>query len=387
MYAGIIDWPWWAYVLVALGLTHVTVMAVTIFLHRHQAHHALDLHLLPAHFFRFWLWLTTGMITREWVAVHRKHHVKCETEDDPHSPRIHGINRVLWGGVFLYVREARKLETLRIYGRGTPDDWLENHVYTPCPKIGILLMLIIDLALFGFLVGTVIWLVQMVWIPFWAAGVINGLGHFFGYRNFSSPDASTNIFPLGILVGGEELHNNHHTYITSAKLSNKWYEVDLGWIYICILAAMGLARVRKVAPVPHVGAVRLVVDEETLQAVVANRFDILARYDKSLRRIYREELAKLQNRAQFKGLKACLTMKASSVPENLRDRFEQLIGQSNALRTALKLREDLVALWAKTGSTREQLIAELQAWCQHAENSSVRRLQDIALRFRSYLIA
>jgi len=387
MDTGIFDLSWWAYVLVTLGLTHVTIAAVTIFLHRHQAHHALDLHPIPAHFFRLWLWVTTGMITREWVAVHRKHHVKCETAEDPHSPCVWGINRVLWGGVFLYVKEARNPETLKVYGRGTPDDWLENHIYSAHPRIGIVVMLALDVALFGFIAGPLMWLAQMVWIPFWAAGVINGLGHFMGYRNFSSPDASTNIFPLGIFIGGEELHNNHHTYITSAKLSNKWYEFDLGWFYIRVLETLGLARVRRVAPIPHLGPVRLIVDGETLRAVVANRFDVLSRYDRLLRRIYRQEVAKLQNRSQFKGLKRCLTMNTDAIPEKRRDRFEQLLSQSNALQTVIALRADLLALWAKSSVTREQPIKALQDWCQHAENSRIRQLQELSLRFRSYVMA
>ena len=384
MYAGIVDWPWWGYGLITLGLTHVTVGAVTIFLHRHQAHHALDLHPLVSHFFRLWLWLTTGMSTREWVSVHRKHHVKCDTQEDPHSPQVYGINPVLWGGVFLYVKEARNLETLKVYGRGTPDDWIENHLYTPHQKMGVAVMLAIDIALLGVVSGAAVWAIQLTWIPFWAAGVINGLGHFWGYRNFNSPDASTNIFPLGILVGGEELHNNHHAYITSAKLSNKWYEFDLGWSYIRILAALGLARIRKVAPVPHLGPVRALVDGETLRAVITHRYDVLSRYDKCLKCLFRTELAKLKNKSEFKGLKHYLTMKASAVPANLRGRLEQLLTLSHALQTACAMREDLMALWARSSASPEQLIKELQDWCQRAESSSITQLKELSLRLRSY---
>ena len=384
MYAGIVDWPWWAYVFVTLGLTHVTVAAVTIFLHRHQAHRALDLHPLPSHFFRLWLWLTTGMGTKEWASIHRKHHAKVETPDDPHSPQIYGINRVLWAGVFLYVKEAHNSETLRRYGHGTPDDWIEQHLYTPHQKVGVVVMLAVDVALFGLVAGIAMWVAQVAWIPFWAAGVVNGLGHFWGYRNFNSPDASTNIFPLGILIGGEELHNNHHTYATSAKLSNKWYEFDLGWMYIRILAALGLAQVKKVAPIPHVGALRATVDFETLQAVIANRYDVLAGYAKSLKRMYRKELAKRHDRRQFKGLKRCLVVNASAVPEALRGRLEQLLKQSSALRTAYAMREELVALWARTTASREQLIKDLQDWCQRAESSGVEQLRELSLRLRSF---
>lgn len=387
MYAGIVDWPWWAYVLVTLGLTHVTIVAVTVFLHRHQAHRALDLHPFPSHFFRFWLWLTTGMATKEWASIHRKHHARCETPEDPHSPQVYGINRVLWGGVFLYVRESRNQETLRRYGYGTPDDWLENNVYARWQKSGIALMLAVDLAVFGLVHGAAIWVVQMAWIPFWAAGVINGIGHYWGYRNFSTPDASRNIFPLGILIGGEELHNNHHTYATSAKLSNKWYEFDLGWCYIRILAALGLARVKAVAPVPIVGKLRQTVDFDTLQAVIANRYEVLAGYAKSIGQLYREELVKVQNGKQFKGLKRWLAVDASTVPEESRGRLEQLLKQSSALRTSYTMRGELVALWARSNATREQLIKELQNWCHRAETSGIRQLQEFSMRLRSYSLA
>ncbi|ACV35839.1 fatty acid desaturase [Accumulibacter sp.] len=387
MYAGIVDWPWWAYVLTTLALTHVTIAAVTIFLHRHQAHRALDLHPLVAHFFRLWLWLSTGMVTKEWAAIHRKHHAKCETAEDPHSPQVFGINRVLWGGVFLYVKEARNGDTLQRYGRGTPDDWLENHLYSPWHKLGIVIMLAIDVAIFGVFPGVLIWLVQMLWIPFWAAGVINGLGHFWGYRNFNSPDASTNLFPWGILIGGEELHNNHHTFATSARLSNRWYEFDVGWLYIRILAALRLAHIKKVAPRPRLGTLRPVVDFDTLQAVIANRYDVLSRYAKSLKQVYREELDRLQDGNRFKGLKRWLAADAGAVPQEMRGRLESLLGESRALETAYAMRQELAAVWERSNASREQLLQALQDWCERAENSGVRQLQELSMRLRSYALA
>jgi stearoyl-CoA desaturase (delta-9 desaturase) len=387
MYAGLVDLPWWAEVLITLGLTHVSIAAVTIFLHRHQAHRALDLHPLPAHFFRLWLWLATGMVTKEWAAVHRKHHAKCETPEDPHSPQVLGIHRVLWAGVFLYVKEARNAETLRRYGHGTPDDWIENHLYTPWHKLGVLIMLAIDMALFGVLPGFLIWAVQIIWIPFWAAGVINGLGHFWGYRNFASPDASTNISPWGILIGGEELHNNHHTYPTSARLSIRWYEVDIGWLYIRILAALGMARVKKVAPRPRLGTLRPVVDFDTLQAVIINRYDVLSQYARSLKQVYREELATLQDGERFKGLKRWLATDAGAVPQEQRGRLELLLGESTALQTAYAMRQELAAVWERSNASREHLLQALQDWCERAENSGVRQLQELSLRLRSYVLA
>ncbi|MBN8454713.1 fatty acid desaturase [Accumulibacter sp.] len=387
MYAGIVDWPWWGYVLVTLGLTHVTIAAVTIFLHRQQAHRALELHPLVAHFFRLWLWLTTGMVTKEWAAIHRKHHARCETAEDPHSPQVHGINRVLWTGVFLYVREARNLDTLQRYGHGTPNDWLERHLYSPWHKLGVLIMLACDVAIFGVVAGPLIWLVQVAWIPFWAAGVINGLGHFWGYRNFSPADASTNISPWGILIGGEELHNNHHTFPTSARLSIRWYEFDIGWLYIRILAALRLAQVKRVAPRPRLGGLRPVVDSDTLQAVIANRYDLLSQYARSLKQVYREELAGLQDGKRFRGLKRWLAADSRTIPQDARGRLELLLGESRALQTAYAMRDELMALWERSNVSGEHLLKALQDWCERAENSGVRQLRELSLRLRSYALA
>ena len=387
MLSGVFDLPWWGYVLVTLGLTHVTIASVTIFLHRHQAHRALDLSPLPSHFFRLWLWLTTGMVTKEWAAIHRKHHAKCETPDDPHSPQVFGINRVLWGGVFLYVREAHNNETLQRYGHGTPDDWMEKHLYTPWHKLGIVLMLAIDVALFGALPGALIWAVQMVWIPFWAAGVINGIGHYWGYRNFNCADASTNIVPWGILIGGEELHNNHHSFATSAKLSNRWYEFDIGWMYIRLLSMLGLARVKKLAPVPKIVSPRPVVDSATLQAVIDNRYDVLARYAASMRKVYREELARFQDKAHFKGLRQWLEVETHQIPDDWRKRLDAMLARSQGLATLYAMRAELTDVWNRTNASREQLVADLQSWCQKAEASGIRQLQELSIRMRSYAVA
>ena len=387
MLSGVFALPWWGYVLVTLVLTHITIASVTIFLHRHQAHRALDLSPLPSHFFRFWLWLTTGMVTKEWAAIHRKHHAKCETPDDPHSPQVYGINRVLWGGVFLYVKEARNKETLQRYGHGTPDDWLERNLYTPWHKLGITLMLVIDIVLFGALPGVLIWIAQVAWIPFWAAGVINGIGHYWGYRNFNCADASTNIVPWGILIGGEELHNNHHSFATSAKLSYRWYEFDIGWMYICILSALGMARVKKLAPVPKIVAPRPVVDSATLQAVIDNRYDVLARYAGSLKKLYREELVRLQDNASFKGLKQWLEVEAHQIPDDWRKRLDAMLARSQSLATLYAMRAELTAVWNRTNASREQLVADLQSWCHKAEASGIRQLQELSIRMRSYAVA
>ncbi|HEX9193703.1 MAG TPA: fatty acid desaturase [Burkholderiales bacterium] len=387
--SGVFDLPWWGYVVAALALTHVTIVSVTVFLHRCQAHRALDLHPAASHFFRLWLWLTTGMVTKEWAAIHRKHHARCETVEDPHSPQVLGINRVLWGGVFLYVKEARNRETLERYGQGTPDDWLERNVYSKFSILGITLIGALDVVLFGIVPGVLIVLTQIVWIPFWAAGVINGIGHFWGYRNWSTEDASTNILPWGVLIGGEELHNNHHAFASSAKLSNKWYEVDVGWIYICLLEALGLARVKKVAPTPRFTQAKPAVDSETLQAVITHRYDVLAKYAKSLKRTYAEELGKLRRFAPhdahvLQGLKRWLHRDERSLADTERVKLAQVLAKSRALQTVYLMRAELAALWSRSTASREQLLKQLQDWCHRAEASGIRPLVEFSRRLRCY---
>jgi stearoyl-CoA desaturase (Delta-9 desaturase) len=388
LFSGLFELPWWGVALVALGLTHVTIVSVTVFLHRHQAHRALDLHPLASHFFRFWLWLTTGMVTKEWAAIHRKHHAKCETAEDPHSPQILGINRVLWLGVFLYVKEAYNRETLERYGHGTPDDWMERNVYSRFAVLGLTLMGVLDVALLGIVPGALVLLTQIVWIPFWAAGVINGIGHFWGYRNWGTEDASTNIVPWGILIGGEELHNNHHAYATSAKLSNKWYEFDMGWVYIRLLEALGLAQVKKVAPTPRFTEAKA-VDSATLQAVITHRYDVLATYAKSLKRTYAEELGKLRRFAPhdahvLQSLQRWLHRDEKSLCETERADLNKGLSKSRALHTVYSMRSELVSLWERSSASREQLVRQLQDWCHRAEASGIRHLEEFSRRLRCY---
>ena len=387
IFSGYFDLQWWGYVLVALALTHVTIAAVTIFLHRHQAHRALDLHPAVAHFFRAWLWLTTGMVTKEWAAIHRKHHAKCETADDPHSPQIYGINRVLWGGVFLYVKESHHKETMVRYGHGTPDDWVERNVYSSHAIFGLVLMGVINILLFGAVPGLLILATQIVWIPFWAAGVINGVGHFWGYRSFSTADASTNIVPWGILIGGEELHNNHHAYATSAKLSSKWYEFDIGWMYIRILEALGLATVKKLAPTPRLVAVKPVC-EQTLRAVIDNRYDVLTRYAASFKRIYADEIERLRHWSPkdaeaLKSLKRAL-LRMQQLSEAERGRLAEVLKNSKALATVVAMRQELIALWERSSMSKDELVRRLQDWCHRAEASGIAPLAEFSLRLRRY---
>ena len=256
-----------------------TIFAVTLYLHRSQSHRAVEFHPALAHLFRAWLWFATGISTSEWTAIHRKHHAKCETYDDPHSPHTKGILTVFFKGAILYRQEAKNPETLEKYGKGTPNDWLERNVYRPHTVIGIMLCLALNLALFGAW-GLLSWGLQMIWIPLWAAGVINGLGHWWGYRNYQSPDKSTNLLPWGLWIGGEELHNNHHGHPTSAKFSHRPWEIDIGWGAIVILRALGLAKVKHVLPALHLKTTKTVCDSATLEAVIAHRYAVMHQYTK-----------------------------------------------------------------------------------------------------------
>jgi stearoyl-CoA desaturase (delta-9 desaturase) len=382
---GYLNWSWWQVLLITLLLTHITIASVTIFLHRCQAHRALELHAIPSHFFRFWLWLTTGMVTKQWAAIHRKHHAKCETVDDPHSPQVLGIDTVLARGAELYRAEAKNQETIEKFGHGTPDDWIEKNLYSRFQWQGVALMLIIDVILFGAL-GATVWAVQMLWIPITAAGIINGVGHYWGYRNYDCEDASTNVFPWGILIGGEELHNNHHTYATSAKLSNKWYEFDIGWLYIRTLEIMGLAKVKKLPPKPVLAEVAS-ASEVTLQAVIANRYEVMARYSKALRQTFDAEVAHVRELAsQYSDQRSWLYKDEAKLSAEERTRLENLMATNKAVKLMVEMRRDLAALWERSHTTKEQLTAQLQAWCQRAEASGMVGLQEFSLRLRRYTI-
>ena len=380
---GYLNWAWWQILVFTLLATHITIASVTIFLHRCQAHRALDLHPIMSHFFRFWLWLTTGMITKEWAAIHRKHHAKCETVDDPHSPQVLGINTVLARGAELYKKESHNQETLDKFGHGTPDDWLERSIYSKYSWQGVALMLIIDVFLFG-AIGLTVWAVQMLWIPITAAGVINGIGHYWGYRNYDCEDASRNIFPWGILIGGEELHNNHHTFATSAKLSSKWYEFDIGWMYIQILSMLGLAKVKKTSPKPVLSKLRP-ADQGTLQAIIANRYEIMARYSKTLRSFFTNEVQHMQELAvHLKDARTWLGKDETRLTIEEQAKLEELMTTNTQLRKMIEMRRDLQAIWSRSNATGDQLLSQLHEWCQRAEDSGLSSLRDFSLRLRRY---
>lgn len=385
MFLSLFDLPlwnlsWWQYVLITLAMTHVTIAAVTIFLHRSQAHRALDLHPVVSHFFRFWLWMTTGMVTKAWTAIHRKHHAKCETPEDPHSPQVLGLKKVFFEGSELYRAEAKNLETLEKYGHGTPDDWLERKLYTPHSGKGIVLMLLIDIALFG-PIGLTIWAVQMAWIPITAAGIINGVGHFWGYRNFKCEDASTNIVPWGIIIGGEELHNNHHAYGTSAKLSSKWYEFDIGWLYIRMMETVGLSKVRKVAPVVRWQPAKPMVDLSVLQSVITHRYDVMTRY---ARLMNKQAKLHLPHGVNIGKLRKWLHLEPAALKQDEKAEIEKALSKNDVLAKLYQMRLELVEIWGRSTLPKEQLVGKLQDWCQRAEASGIEALREFSFRLKSY---
>jgi stearoyl-CoA desaturase (Delta-9 desaturase) len=383
---GLLAASWWQIVLYALVTTHITIASVTIYLHRHQAHRAMDLHAIPAHFFRFWLWLGTGQVTKEWVSIHRKHHAKCETAEDPHSPQTRGIETVFWKGAELYRAESKNLETMAKFGHGTPNDWIERNLYTRFSWQGVGLMMIINLALFG-AAGLSVWAVQMIWIPVTAAGIINGIGHYWGYRNFEAPDASTNISPWGIMIGGEELHNNHHTYPTSAKFSVKPYEFDIGWVYIRALEKVGLATVKKVPPKLQLGVIKPVADEKTLEALIAHRYEVMAGFARALRHAGRNEIellkAKKADASVLRAANRWLHRDDDKVPATARLHVAQARAEHPVLDKMVTMREELRQMWLSTSASSEQLASELQAWCHRAEESGITALREFSMKLRA----
>ncbi|MCE5994682.1 delta-9 fatty acid desaturase DesA [Pseudomonas sp. KCA11] len=385
-YNGLLDLSAWQLVGITLLMTHVTIVSVTVYLHRYSAHRALELNGALKHFFRFWLWLTTAQNTREWTAVHRKHHAKCETPDDPHSPLYKGLGTVLRKGAELYREEARNPETLRIYGKNCPDDWIERNLYSRYKLGGIALMAVIDLLLFG-TIGITIWAVQMMWIPFWAAGVVNGLGHALGYRNFECRDAATNLVPWGIVIGGEELHNNHHTYPNSAKLSVKRWEFDMGWAWIRLFCLLRLAKVQRVAPIAHRVAGKASLDMDTAMAILNNRFQIMAQYRKLvIGPLVKQELARVDAslRHHFRRAKRLLSRETSLLEDRHHVRIESMLAHSQALKTIYEKRLALQQIWARTSANGHDMLAAMKDWVHEAETSGIQALRDFAAQLKTY---
>lgn len=382
---GLLNLSWVGIVVYTLVVTHITIVGVTVYLHRHSAHRSVDLHPALQHFFRFWLWMTTGMVTKEWTAIHRKHHAVCETEEDPHSPQIRGLNEILWRGAEAYRESSKQPEIMQRYGAGCPDDWMERNVYTGHSALGVTLLMIINLLMFG-AIGATIWAIQMVWIPFFAAGVINGIGHWWGYRNFECPDAATNISPWGILIGGEELHNNHHTYPNSAKLSQKWWEFDIGWFWIRLFEICGLAKARSTGPVAHKVPGKQTLDLDTAWAVLNDRFRVMSAYaDRVVKPLIAQELP--SSRADVRAAKATLCREPSLIDNEDKSRIEQLVASSPKIAQIYDLRLRLQDVWSKRGGNAEEMLQALKQWCLDAEATGIQTLRDFVEELRSYTTA
>lgn len=382
---GVLDLSFWGYVAVAFCMIQVSMMSVTLYLHRDQAHRAIELHPALRHFFRLWIWMTSAMVTREWVAIHRKHHAMVEREGDPHSPQVFGLKKVLLEGAELYQAEARIDETLEKYGHGTPDDWVEQNVYKRLNILGVWLMLLLDIVLLG-LPGITVFALQMLAMPVFAAGVINGLGHAKGYRNFESDDTSTNLTPIAILIGGEELHNNHHAFPTAAKFSVRWWEFDIGWMYIRILSALGLCKIRRLAPTPRVAASPRNVDIETVKAVLQNRMHVLRDYRRKVTLpVFRTERRSNRNNPQLQQARRLLLANPLPMDDSARERLARLLENNAALRTVHEYRQQLLALWEQANVSNERLVSQLKDWCNKAEASGIDALHDFSAHLRGYL--
>ncbi len=387
MLYGLLDLPWWGYIVALMVLTQLTIFSVTLYLHRCQAHRALELHPIVSHFFRFWLWLTTGMVTKEWAAIHRKHHAKVETDEDPHSPVAKGIKEVFFRGAELYQAEAKVKETMERYGEGTPDDWMERNVYTKYSTMGVVTMLLVDVALFG-LVGVSIWALQMAWIPFFAAGVVNGIGHYWGYRNYESKDASRNVFPIGFFIGGEELHNNHHAYATSAKFSIKWWEFDIGWMVIKILSFFRLATPKRVAPTLTMLPGKTHIDLDTLKALITYRLQVMARYT---REVVLPALKEERARAGAAGKTLLSRAKTAMIRDDLlmkpahKHSLAAVLENFHSLRTIHQYRLKLQEIWNRRAASQKELLEALQEWCKQAEATGIVALKNFSLRLKTYV--
>lgn len=384
MFYGLLDLPVIGYVVFTLVMIHLTNIAITLFLHRAMAHRALTLHPIVSHWARLQLWMTTGIVTKEWTAIHRKHHARCETEEDPHSPQILGLGTILMYGSELYRREGRNPETLARYGAGTPDDWMERNVYTKHSRLGILTMFIINLVLLG-VPGIMVWCLQMLWSPVAAAGVVNGIGHFWGYRNFECPDAARNISPIGILLCGEELHNNHHTFGTSAKFSVMPWEFDIGWMYISLLSYVGLAKANRIPPQMVYQAEKAAIDMETVKALFTNRFQLMAHYAKEvIVPVFKQSASRLDLSSRVKKL---MIAEACLVDAQGKQQLQKALDSCQDMKTVYEYKQRLQDIWAHTTATQKELLEAVQTWCKEAEATGIAALQNFASRIRSVATA
>jgi len=384
---GLFPMPWWGYVIVLFALTQTTILSVTIYLHRCQAHRALALHPIVSHFFRFWLWLTTAIVTKEWAAIHRKHHARVETAEDPHSPQAKGIRKVFFQGAELYRKESFNKDTIERFGEGTPDDWVERNVYSKHSNLGITLMFIINVVCFG-PIGLTIWALQMAWMPLFAAGVVNGIGHYWGYRNFECKDASRNILPIGFFLGGEELHNNHHAFATSAKFSTKWWEMDFGWGVIKSLQTFGLATPKRIVPVPKTLPSKTSIDTDTLKALITYRLQVMARYtrDVVLAELHQEKKRAGKDRLLLLNkAKSVLIRDTSILKAQHQARLATVLENFQSLQVVYQFRMKLQDIWNRSTASQKELLDALQEWCQQAEATGIVALNRFAMHLKTYV--
>jgi stearoyl-CoA desaturase (delta-9 desaturase) len=380
---GVLGLGFWGYVIATAIFLQITIMCVTVYLHRDATHRSVDLHPALRHFARFWIWFTAAMLTREWVAVHRKHHAKCETPEDPHSPVIYGLKRILLEGAELYQVQARNPETLEKYGRGAPDDWVERNIYTKYRNLGIVGLIVLDLVLFG-IPGIIIIAVQMLAMPLLAAGVINGIGHHSGYRNFECPDAARNIVPWGVLLGGEELHNNHHAFPSSAKFSVRSWEFDIGWLWIKLFSAVGMAKVVRVVPKLATQPLRKHVDIETVRAVIVNRMHVLRDYSRNVTLpVFRIEFAAAKGKLSS-SIKKLLIREPVLLDATAKSKLNAALANNQTLQTVHEFRERLRVMWNGSTMSNEKLLQHLKEWIANAEASRIQVLQEFAARLKSY---
>ncbi len=388
MLDGILQLPWWGDLLCVLLATHLTIVSVTLYLHRCQAHHAITLHPFVSHIFRFWLWFTTGQNTKEWVAVHRKHHSCTEGENDPHSPYVYGIKKVLLEGAELYRLSAFDPQVSKEYGHGTPEDWVEK-IYKRYSFTGMGICLIVYLTLFG-PIGLTYWAIQLAWIPFFAAGLVNGAGHYWGYRNFEPQDGSTNLTNIGIIIGGEELHNNHHAYPSSAKFSVHWWEFDIGWMYIRLLSAVGLAEVKKVAPRPNQQTAQQeneLLDLDSVRAMLTSKLHVMSDYAKQVTLpVLKAEIGQAEGnyRAALKRVQKAIIRERSIMTAPQIDHLNQILRDNLQLKTVYEYQQKLTALWTAKYKNNEGMLKAVAEWCQAAEATGIRVLEDFARSLRSY---
>jgi len=385
---GLIEFTWLEYVVYTLVVTHITIVCITLYLHRGVCHSAIEIRPVLAHFFRFWLWLTTSMRTADWVAIHRKHHAKVETIEDPHSPAFYGISTVFLQGADLYHEEKNNKETIDKYSQNCPTDWIEEKLYTGRNNLGILLLFIANIILFG-VVGIIIWSIQMAWTPIFAAGGINGAGHYWGYRNFDTNDDSTNMSPLALIIGGEELHNNHHAFPTAAKFSLKPWEFDIGWLYIKIFSLLGQVRVKRLATKTIISSPNNSLDSETGYALLKSKITVITNYTRNvLKPILYDETRNAKNdiKKLLRQSKNTLARQPNRISNQDTTRLQEIFKECSSLQTVYHLRNQLYDILHARNTEHENFIETLNRWCEDAKSTGIDCLNDFSDSLKGYKV-